>query len=56
VKEQMSGIAIPETGFQGGSWMSFLPEILSLPRIKRNDPNGAVEAAQFVFKVLSIKP
>jgi len=56
VKEQMSGIAIPETGFQGGSWMSFLPEILSLPRIKRNDPNGAVEAAQFVCKVLCIKP
>ncbi len=56
VKEQMSGFAIPETGFQGGSWMSFLPEILSLPRIKRNDTNGAVEAAQFVCKVLGIKP
>ncbi len=56
VKEQMSGIAIPETGFQGGSWMSFLPEILSLSRIKRSNPNGAAEAAQFVCKVLSIKP
>ena len=56
VKEQMSGIAIPETEFQGGSWMSVLPEILSLPRIKRNNTNGAVEAAQFVCRVLSIKP
>ena len=34
--------------------MSFHPEVLSLPRIKRNDPNGAVESAQFVCKVLSI--
>ena len=56
VKNQMNGCAISESQFQGGRWMSFLPEILSLPRIKRNDPNGAVEAAQFVCKVLSIKP
>lgn len=27
---------------------------MSLLRIKRNDPNGAVESAQFVCKVLSI--
>ncbi len=36
--------AIYELQFQEGSWTSFLPEVLSLPRIKRYDPNGAVEA------------
>ncbi len=56
VKNKMNGCAISESQFHEGSWMSFLPEILSLPRIKRNDPNGAVEAAQFVCKVLSMKP
>ena len=54
VKNQMSGFAISEAQFHEGGWMSFIPEILSLPRIKRNDPNGTVEAAQFVCKVLSI--
>jgi hypothetical protein len=56
VKNEMNSCAIFESQFHEGSWMSFLPEILSLPRIKRNDPNGAVEAAQFVCKVLSMKP
>ena len=56
VRNEMNGSAISELQFHEGSWMSLLSEILSLPRIKRNDPNGAVEAAQFVCKVLSIKP
>ncbi len=56
VNHQMNGCSISESQFRDGSWTSFLPEILSLPGIKRNDPNGAAEAAQFVCKVLSIKP
>jgi hypothetical protein len=36
--------------------VSFLQEILALPEIKRNDTNGAVEAAQFICKELSINP
>ena len=56
VKNQMNGCAISESQFQEGSWVSFLPEILALPRIKRDDLNGAVEAARFVCKVLRFKP
>ena len=52
VKNQMNGCAISESQFQEGSWVSFLPEILALPGTKRNGPNGAVEAAQFVCKVM----
>lgn len=55
VINQMRGCAISESQFQEGSWVSFLPEILALPRVKRNDPNGAIEAALFVCSVLSIK-
>jgi hypothetical protein len=53
VKEQMSGCAISETQYKEGSWISFLPDILALPVIKRSDSNGAEEAAQFIYKVLS---
>ncbi len=55
VKNQMNGCVISESQFQEGGWMSFLPEILSLLRIKRNGTNGAVEAAEFVCKVLNVK-
>ncbi len=53
VKNQMNGCTISESQFQEGSWMSFLPEILSLPRIKRNGPNGAADVAQFICRVLN---
>ena len=56
VKNQMNVCAISQSQFQEGSWVSFLPEILELPRTKRNDINGAIEVAQFVCKVLCIKP
>ncbi len=56
VKHQMSGRAISESQFQEGNWVSFLPEILAFPGIKRNDINGAVESAQFICKALSINP
>jgi UDP-N-acetylglucosamine:LPS N-acetylglucosamine transferase len=51
VKNQMNGCAISESQYQDGSWVSLLPEILALPGTKRNGPNGAVEAAQFVCNV-----
>jgi len=56
VKIHMNGHAISESQFQEGGWMSSLPEILALPEIKRNNANGAEEAAQFICKELSIKP
>jgi hypothetical protein len=56
VKKEMNGRAISESQFQEGSWVSFLPEILALPEIKRSNTNGAEEAAQFICKELSIKP
>ena len=52
VKERMSGCVISETRFQEGGWVSYLPELLALTRIKRNGPNGAEDVAQFIYKVL----
>ncbi len=51
VINKMSGRAISESQFQKGSWLSFLPEILALPCIKRNELNGAVAAAEFNYKL-----
>jgi UDP-N-acetylglucosamine:LPS N-acetylglucosamine transferase len=56
VKNKMQGCAISESQYKEGSWVSFLPEILALARTKRNGPNGATEAAQFICNVLNIKP
>jgi hypothetical protein len=53
VKNQMNGCAISKSQFQEGSWVSFLPEILELPRTKQNYQSGAVDVAQFVCKVIN---
>lgn len=52
VKNQMSGFAITEAQYQEGDWMYLLPELLALPGIRRNDPNGSEEAAKFIYKLL----
>lgn len=55
VKNKMNACAISQLQFQAGSWVSFLPEILTIPRSERSELNGAMEVAQFVYKVLRIK-
>lgn len=53
VKKQMNGRAISEIQFQEAGWLSYLHEIVDLPGIERNGPNGAVEVAQFICRVLN---
>ncbi|MEW6666178.1 MAG: hypothetical protein AB1512_13290 [Thermodesulfobacteriota bacterium] len=49
IREHLAGLAIREEGFHAGTWISRLPELLSLPRIRRHDPNGADEVARFLI-------
>ncbi len=53
IKKQMSGCAIMDTQFQDGSWTSLLPDLISLPRTKRSEPNGAIHVARFICKLLN---
>jgi len=52
VEDQMHGLAISDTQFQSGRWLSRVPDLLALPRIHRRDPNGAGQVARFICKVL----
>jgi hypothetical protein len=48
----MTGIPIAEADFYNGSWLSALPSLLSLRRIKRRGINGAQQAAVFIKNLL----
>jgi hypothetical protein len=52
IQGHMAGMAIREAEFQKGDWLSRLPELLSLPRIHRRDPNGAEQVARFLLGLL----
>lgn len=51
VREHMAGLPIREAEFQKGAWLSCLPQLLSLPRIRRRDPNGADQVARFLLRL-----
>ncbi len=55
VERQMAGLPISPAEFQSGAWVAKVPQLLSLPKITRIDPNGANIAAKFVMDVLTKK-
>jgi uncharacterized protein (TIGR00661 family) len=52
VRNKMRGLAFTETEFQNGNWLLGLSELLALPRIYPNHPNGAVQIANFIHQLL----
>jgi len=52
IKEHMNNVQFTEKEFQSGNWTSHLEELLSMPRILRSEPNGAEQAAQFIYNLL----
>lgn len=53
VNNHMNGRVISESQFQEGSWLSYIHEIVTLPVIKRDCPNGATDVSQFIYRVLN---
>jgi len=53
VEKEMIGVAIEETEFQAGGWISHLQDLLGLARIQRGDPNGAQQVARFIHTLLN---
>lgn len=53
ITQHMAGLPIPAEQFQDGSWLSFLPELLALPRRSHETPNGAAQAARFIWDKLN---
>ena len=52
IETQMKGFPIEERDFYEGSFLSRLPELLAMPRMERQPPNGAEQAAHFIFSLI----
>lgn len=52
IAQHMQGIAIPAHEFEHSAWLARLPALLALPRVHRCEPNGAEQAALFVYRLL----
>jgi uncharacterized protein (TIGR00661 family) len=55
IEQEMKGLPITEAQFQSGGWLSSLADLLALPRIHRNGPNGANQIADFICELLDQK-
>lgn len=53
IQSQMQGLSISEEEFHSGAWLSSLPDLLALPKIQRDCPNGADQAAHFICDLLN---
>lgn len=54
IRNRMMGLSISDDQFYTCDWLSSLPDLLVLPRIHRNHPQGAEQVARFVYDL--IKP
>lgn len=50
----MSSTAISEDQYRSGEWLNQLPALLRLPRVQRNEPNGAGQIAEYILKEVLI--
>ncbi len=50
IEAKLPGLPLAKTDFMTGRWLSRLPELLAIPRVKRSGPNGAEQAARFVWE------
>lgn len=48
VDQHINNVTFTPAQFESGVWVSRLPELLALPRVSRNEPNGADQAARFI--------
>jgi UDP-N-acetylglucosamine:LPS N-acetylglucosamine transferase len=52
IQQQMSGIAVEESEFYGGSWVSKIRELLEFSRVHRQGVNGAEQIGKFIFTLI----
>jgi len=51
IKHQIPGIAVAESEFFEGQWISKASELLALPRVHRQGANGAEQIAKFILSI-----
>ncbi|MGA1824812.1 MAG: hypothetical protein ACMUIP_09115 [bacterium] len=52
IKQYIHNVHVTEQEFLSGRWISHLPELLAMPRIQRNEPNGSEQVAEFISHLL----
>ena len=52
ITAHMSGLAIAESAFHNGAWLSCLPDLLRLPRQPQRESRGAKQIARFVYELV----
>lgn len=52
VDRHMSSLVISAAQFESGEWLAMLPDLLALPRMERQETNGADQAARFIKPLL----
>ncbi len=52
IRTHMSGLEITNEHFENGEWAECLPQLLSLPRATRHEPNGADQIAAYLRQLL----
>ena len=55
IGSNLNGIKITEDTFHLGSWVEIIPDLVGLPKIKRDGVNGATQAATFILELLAAK-
>lgn len=50
VQQSMAGLPIEPDAFRNHGWVAHLPDLLSLPKIRRTGPTGAQQAANFIVE------
>ncbi len=53
IQAKISGLPFTGAQLQNGSWLSRAAELLALPRIRRNEVNGADQIADFICRLLA---
>lgn len=51
IEQHIPGLQIEPPQFHTGQWLACLPQLLALPRARRQGPNGADQAASFVMSL-----
>ena len=51
IRQQMSGIAVEESEFFEGKWISKITDLLTIPRIHRQGTNGAEQIGKFILSI-----
>jgi hypothetical protein len=49
IRQRMPGVEIAAGDFESGAWLAQLPALLALERVRRDEPNGAVQVAEFLL-------